>query len=154
MRLHDSQESDVGECLKRMREERLLAQKNDEYEKVCHEVEDLQKNFLIQRRLYTEMRAEKLYWEEQYAKISIAGKDNNKIVLDLYQEYHFYKDKHARLAFLANNVIGDIPRSLRDMENVMIHHPKYVEDFLKICRTMVDGFIADIWRLTQNILFL
>ena len=64
--------------------------------------------------------AEKLYWEEQYAKISKAGKDNHKIIPDLYLEYRFYKDKHAKLSFLSNNIIGDTPRSLRDAENVMI----------------------------------
>ena len=59
-RLQDSQELDVGERLKRMRAERLLAQKTGEYEKACHKLEDLLKNFLIQRKLYTEMRAEKI----------------------------------------------------------------------------------------------
>ena len=113
MRFQDIQESDVGECLKRMSAKRLLARKTDEYEQVCHELEVLRKNFLIQRRLYTELRAGKLYWEEQYAKIAKAGNDNHKIIPDLYQEYRFYKDTHARLAFLANNIIGDMPRSLR-----------------------------------------
>ena len=54
------------------------------------------------------MRAEKLYWEEQYVKIAKERKDNHKIIPDLYREYRFYKDKHARLTFLANNLIGDI----------------------------------------------
>ena len=94
------------------------------------------------------MRAEKLYWEEQYVKIAKAGEDNHKIIPDLYQEYRFYKDKHARLAFLANNLISDIPRSLRDAKNVMVPLPKDVEDFLKLCRTMVDGFRAEIRRRT------
>ena len=87
------------------------------------------------------MRVEKLYWEEQYAKIAKAGKDNHKIISDLYQEYRFYKDKHAKLTFLANNLIEDIPRSLRDAESVMVPLPKDVEDFLQLCRAMVDGFI-------------
>ena len=46
-RLQDSQESDVGERLKRMKAERLLSQKTDEYEQICHELEDFRKNFLI-----------------------------------------------------------------------------------------------------------
>ena len=84
------------------------------------------------------MRAEK----EQYVKIAKAGNDNHKITPDLYREYRFYKDKHARLAFLANNLIGDILRILRDAENVMVPLPKDVEEFLKLCRTMNDGFRA------------
>ena len=60
------------------------------------------------------MRVEKLYWEEHYVKSVQAGKDNHKIIPDLYREYRYYKDKHARIAFLANNLIEDIPRRLRD----------------------------------------
>ena len=37
-RLQDSQESDVQEHLKRMRVEKHIAQKIDEYEQVCHEL--------------------------------------------------------------------------------------------------------------------
>ena len=145
-RLQDSQESDVGERLKRVKVERLLTQKTEEYEQVSLELEGLRKDFLIQRKLYTEMRAEKLYCEEQYEKISKAGKDNHKIIPNLYQEYQFYKDKHAKLAFLANNPIGDIPRSLRDTENVMVPLPKEIKDFLKLGRAMVDGFRAEVRR--------
>ena len=76
------------------------------------------------------------------------GKNNHKIILDIYQEYRFYKDKHARLTFLANNLIGDIPRSLRDAENMLVPLPKDVEDFLKLYREMVDGFREDICMRT------
>ena len=83
-RLQDSQESEVGERLKRMMAERFLAQKTDEYEQVCLELEGLRKDFLIQQKLYTEMRDGKFYWEEQYVKISKAGEDNHKIIHDHY----------------------------------------------------------------------
>ena len=92
------------------------------------------------------MRAEKLYLEDKYATVTKAGEDNHKIIPDLYQEYRFYKDKHARLAFLANNLIGDIPRSLRDVETVMVPLLKDVEDFLKLCRGMVDGIREEIHK--------
>ena len=57
-----------------------------------------------------------------------------------------YKDKHAKLAFLANNLIGDIIRSLRDEEVVMVPLLKDVEDFLKLCKGMVDGFREEILK--------
>ena len=41
-----------------MKAERLLAQETEEYEQVCLVLEGLQKDFLIQQRLYTEVRAE------------------------------------------------------------------------------------------------
>ena len=94
------------------------------------------------------MRGEKMYWEEQYTKIAQAGRDNHKIIPHLYQEYRYYKDKHEKLVFLANNLIEDIPRSLKDAENVMVPLPKDVEDFLQLCRAMVDGFRAHIRRRT------
>ena len=89
-----------------------------------------------------------MYWEEQYTKIAQAGRDNHKLILHLYQEYRYYKDKQERLAFLANKVIEAIPRSLRDAETVMVPLPKDVEDFLHLCRAMVDGFRAYIRRRT------
>ena len=94
------------------------------------------------------MRGEKMYWEEQYTKIAQAGRDNHKIIPHLYQEYGYYKYKHEKLVFLANNLIEDIPRSLRDAESVMVPLPKDVEDFLQLCREMVDGFRAHIRRRT------
>ena len=95
-----------------------------------------------------------MYWEEQYTKISQAGRDNHKIIPYLYQEYWYYKDKHERLAFLDNNLTEDIPRSLRDADSVMVPLPKDVEDFLQLCRETVDGFRAHICRRTQKIQFL
>ena len=94
------------------------------------------------------MMGEKMYWEEQYTKIAQSRRDNHKIIPHLYQEYRYYKDKHERLTFLANNLIEDIPGSLRDAESVMVPLPKDVEDFLKLCRAMVDGFRADIRKRT------
>ena len=143
-RLQDSQESEVKERLMKMRVERHLTQKTDEYEQVCLELEGLRENFLIQRRLYTELRAEKMYWEEQYTKIAQAGRDNHKIIPHLYQEYRYYKDKHEKLAFLANNLIEDIPRSLKDAESVMAPLLEDGDNFLKLCRIMVDRFREDI----------
>ena len=81
-------------------------------------------------------------------KIAKAGEDNRKINPDFYREYRYYKDKHEILAFLANNLIEDIPRRLRDAENVMVPLPKDVNNFLKLCWTIVDGFRVDIYRRT------
>ena len=58
----------------------------------------------------------------------------------------YYKDKHEKLAFLSNNLIEDIPRSLKDAESVMAPLPEDVENFLKLCRTMVDRFREDICK--------
>ena len=89
-----------------------------------------------------------MYWEEQYTKISQARRDNHKIIPHLYQEYRYYKDKDEKLVFLANNLIEDIPRSLKDAENVMVPLLKDVEDFLQLCRATVDGFRSHIHRRT------
>ena len=89
-----------------------------------------------------------MYWEVQYTNIAKAGRDNHKIIPHLYQEYRHYKDKHEKLVFLANNLIEDIPRSLRDAENVMVTLPKDVEYFLQLCPAMVDSFKAHIRRRT------
>ena len=89
-----------------------------------------------------------MYWEEQYTKIAQPGRDNHKIIPHLHHEYRCYKDKHEKLVFLANNLIEDIPRSLKDAENVMVPLLKDVEDFLQLCRAMVDGFRAHIRRRT------
>ena len=99
------------------------------------------------------MRGEKMYWEEQYTKITQAGRDNHKIIPHLYQEYRYYKDKHEKLSFLANNLIEDISWSLRDENSAMAPLPKDVEDFLQLCRAMVDGFRADIRKHTWKIYF-
>ena len=102
------------ERLERMEAQGLLVQKTEEYEQVCLEVQGIEKYFLIQRRLYTEMRGENMYWEEQYVKIAQAGRDNHKIIPHLYQDYRYYKERHEKLVFLANNLIKDIPRCMRD----------------------------------------
>ena len=88
------------------------------------------------------MRGEKMYWEEQYVKIAQEGRDNHKIIPHLYQEYRYYKEIHEKHVFLANCLIEDIPRCLRDAESVMVPIPKDVKDFLHLCRAMVDGFKA------------
>ena len=84
------------------------------------------------------MRGEKMYWEEWYVKIAQAGRDNHKIIPHLYQEYRYYKERHEKLVFLANNLIQDILRSMRDAKSVMVPLPKDVEDFIHLCRAMVN----------------
>ena len=146
--LQDIQESYVKAHLERVEVEKLLTHITREYEHVCLELQGLQKDFLIQRRFYTKVRGEKMYWEEKYTKIAQVGRDNHKIITYLYQEYKYYKDKHEKLIFLANNLIMDIPRSLKDAENVMVPLRKDVEDFLQLCPAMVDGFESHIRRRT------
>ena len=85
-----------------------------------------------------------MYWEDNYTKITQAERDKHKIIPNLYQEYRYYKDKHEKLAFLANNLIEDIPRSLKDAKSVMVPLLEDVHNFIKLCRTMVDRFREDI----------
>lgn len=77
--------------------------------------------------------------EEKYVITARVREDNKCIVLTLYKEYMRYEDKHEKLAFLINNLIDDIPRILKEAKAIMVPLPE-VEDFLKLCREMVNGF--------------
>lgn len=57
-----------------------------------------------------------------------------------------YKDKHEKLSFLANTLIDDILRSLKEAEATMLPLLKEVIYFLKLYRVIVDGFRAKIHK--------
>lgn len=132
----------MREYIRRVKAEWLFSQQLKDYEEVVQESEYFWKDFHILRELYERSKAEGACWEEQYVIIAQVGEDNIFIILTLYKEYMRYKDKHEKLSFLTNNLINDIPRSLKDAEDTMVSLPKNVEDFLKLYREMVDCFRA------------
>lgn len=131
----------MRERIQRVKTEGLFAQQIKDYGEAIQELEDFQKEFCILRKLY-----ERAYWEEQYVIIARAGEDNKCIIPTLYKDYMKYKGKHEKLPFLANNRIDDIPRSLKEAEATMLPLQKEAEDFLKLCREMVDGIRAEIYK--------
>lgn len=63
-------------------------------------------------------------------------------MLNLQEEAKYYREKYQKIIILSNNLIDEIPRSLKDAEAMMnIFKPqKEICDFLMMCRFMVEEF--------------
>lgn len=67
-------------------------------------------------------------------------------MLKLYEKAGYYREKYLKLVILSNELIEEIPQSLKEVEYMAdIFKPhKDTCDFLKMCRYTVEAFRARI----------
>lgn len=83
-----------------------------------------------------------------------ALEEDKSIMLKLKGEAKYYREKYLKLVILSNDLIEEIPRSLKEAEFMgdIFKPQKEISNFLKMCRYMVEEFRTRIKERCYNIL--
>lgn len=90
------------------------------------------------------MRHISAYWVHQCQAMSKIADDNKFIILELHRQYVKYRRDYLKLVQLANDLIEDVPRILRNAvaEANVLSPPNEISDFIKLCKGMANEFRA------------
>ncbi|XP_058724228.1 uncharacterized protein LOC131595776 [Vicia villosa] len=133
------------EHARRLTTEEELLQRTGEYERAFQAMVSLREVFTRQKEEFEAALEEKDYWKRLYSIISAAN-EHVSMVPKMLEEYEKCREDHAKLVFLCNDLILDIPKSLERAESSPIILPEVVKEFMELCRSMVDKFKEDIQR--------
>lgn len=91
---------------------------------------------------YEEMWEWGTYMEGRDQTMADTIKEDKSIMLELKKKSDHYREEYLKLFLLSNDLIEEIPRSLRAVGGMMdLFKPKEeICDFIKLCQYMVEKF--------------
>lgn len=91
---------------------------------------------------YEEMINWCIYIEGHNQEMVDALEEDKAIMVKLQEEVRYYREKYLKLVMLSNDMIEEIPRSLKEAEFIedIFKPQREICDFLKMCRYMMEEF--------------